>query len=128
MIIIKFLSISNFKDSNLLPNNRCAPEDVSLDIYRSESNFFIDRESIIKMNNKQNLITIMSNINGRGCYENESQPYLYSEISKKNILESKKSLDDIPKNIFSNIKSRNKLPNKNCEIKSLNVNTKFFNI
>jgi len=48
-------------------------------------------------------------------------------MNKKNFFESKKKLEDIPKNIFLNTKSRNKLTNKTCQIKSLNVNKTILN-
>lgn len=101
------------------------PDQISLNNQKYENNFSIDQQSIFKGCNKSNLITIQSNKVLRGFNENDSQSCLHSEINKKNLIESKKSLDEIQRNIFSNIKSRNKLNNKTYEIKSLNVNLKF---
>ena len=100
-------------------------DQISLNNHKSEMNFSIDQGSISKGYNKSNLMTIHSN-KVLGCYnENESQSCLQSEINMKNLIESKKNKYEIPRNIFSNIKSRNKLNNKDYEIKSLTVNVKF---
>jgi hypothetical protein len=100
---------------------------IILDNQKSDNNVSIESESYVKTDNKNNLITIQSNKLLRNFYENDSQTCLFLEIKKKNFFESKKSLEDIPKNIFLNPKSRNKLTNKTYQIKSLNVNKTILN-
>jgi len=68
------------------------------------------------------LATISTN-NLNIFFKNQLDEIQGGSIQGKNlkIIESKKSLEEIPKDIFTNFKSRNKFIHKNIEIKSLNV-------
>ncbi len=105
-------------------NNQRANDQNSLNNYKSKEISSIDRKPIQKASDKNNSITNKSYKFFGVCYENDPQNCIYPELNKIQFIESKKSLDDVPNNIFSNIKSRNKNSNKNYEIKSINV--KFF--
>jgi len=84
----------------------------------------IDENNIFDLNyinNQNNLFTISTNNLNLKYVEIQPQSNNLCVNKNKKFMESKKSMDEIPINLFENLKSRNKNFLKNSEIKSLNV-------